>query len=241
VTQYGRQPDIIGGGRIAYNGVGGSKDNLNAVNLDGSGWVAMSNHPEDAYPSWSPDGQTAVFYSSASAGENRLFSLPTTARNQEPNPLHYSGQGLLGQFPTWLSNSRVAYNGCGFQWGKGGMCGIWSVNATGEDPQRVTDNSSDRPTNSRGGRLLFTRPATGGSDVYVTSDTGGPAINLTNGSGEDFGASFSPDGRYVTFMSNRDGWGIWVMNADGSGQHKVASVAGGFGANWAEERISWGP
>jgi TolB protein len=241
VVPNGRQPAIRTDGRIVYNGVGGGKDNLNGVNLDVSEFTSMSNHTEDAYPSWSPDGAFVVFYASATAGGNQLFTLPAGARNQEPASMQYNGSGLLGQFPTWLSNRRVAYSGCGYQWGSGGLCGIWSLNSDGTDPQRVTDTGDDRPTDSGAGRLLFTRQAGGNTDVYVTSDTGGPAVNLTNNPNQDFGASFAPDGRSIAFMSNRDGWGIWVMNADGSDQRKLASVSGGFGTQWQDERLSWGP
>jgi len=240
VVSNGHQPALRSGGRIAFNGVGGGRDNLSAVNLDGSGLTTMSNHTEDAYPSWSPDGATLVLYSSAAAGENRLYTLPDGSREMEPDPVQYGGHGLLGQFPTWLGNGRMAYSGCGYQWGSGGLCGIWSVNSNGTDPQRLTDTGDDHPTDSRAGRLLFNRQAGGNMDVYVTSDTGGPAVNLTNSPSQDFGASFSPDGRSIAFMSNRDGWSIWVMNADGSGQRKLASVPGGFGAQWQDERASWG-
>ena len=35
--------------------------------------------------------------------------------------------------------------------------------------------------------------------------------------------AWSPDGRRIAFVSNRDGsYGIYVMNADGSGQRRLA-------------------
>ena len=60
-------------------------------------------------------------------------------------------------------------------------------------------------------------------------------------SSQDAGATFSPDGRFIAFMSDRGGgWAIWVMNTDGSNPQKLIDVPGGFGT-WEEERLAWGP
>ncbi len=50
-----------------------------------------------------------------------------------------------------------------------------------------------------------------------------------------------PDGRLVAYMSNRGGWSIWIINPDGSGQRKLIDVPEGFAADWAGERLAWGP
>lgn len=59
---------------------------------------------------------------------------------------------------------------------------------------------------------------------------------LTNSPGDDRYASYSPDGQYIIFESNRDGnWEIYIMNADGSHQKRLTR-------NDAEDRRpSWHP
>jgi Tol biopolymer transport system component len=71
---------------------------------------------------------------------------------------------------------------------------------------------------------------------------GGKAGNLTNSPSQDLGATFSPDGSYIAFMSDRGGgWGIWIMEADGANPRQLVNVPQGFGVDWSEERLSWGP
>ena len=49
--------------------------------------------------------------------------------------------------------------------------------------------------------------------------------NLTRNPGNDgprLGPAWSPDGRKITFVSDRDGtYEVYVMNADGSGQRRL--------------------
>lgn len=48
--------------------------------------------------------------------------------------------------------------------------------------------------------------------------------NLTNNSGQDRYASYSPSGDKILFESNRDGnWNIYLMDPDGSNQQKLTS------------------
>jgi Tol biopolymer transport system component len=47
--------------------------------------------------------------------------------------------------------------------------------------------------------------------------------NLTRNPAFDADPAWSPDGRKIAFVSHRDGsYGIYVMNADGSGQQRLA-------------------
>jgi Tol biopolymer transport system component len=135
----------------------------------------------------------------------------------------------------------VAYSGCDY-WAGGGRCGIWSVKADGSGPVSLTQNPQDRVTDANGSTLLLSSEGTGNWDVYeITDAAGSQPRNLTNSPSQDFGATFSPDGRCIAFMSNREGWGIWVMPAGGGAAQKLAAVPPGFGSGWSEERLSWGP
>jgi len=57
-------------------------------------------------------------------------------------------------------------------------------------------------------------------DLYTMPVTGGTATRITSGPAYDAQPKFSPDGRRIVFVSDRDGSdGIWVVNTDGSQPH----------------------
>src|SRR5713101_5778646 len=52
-------------------------------------------------------------------------------------------------------------------------------------------------------------------DIYVMPITGGAATRLTSGPAFDVQPCFSPDGREIAYISDRDGLSnLWVMDAD---------------------------
>jgi serine/threonine-protein kinase len=238
----GRQPDVRGDGRVVLNATGGGKDNLFGINLNGSEERMISPHPEDSYPQWSRTGESVVFYSTQQGdGKERIYIQWNTNRVEEPKMMQINGADAFGRDPTWLPTGRVAFSGCDY-WAGGSGCGIWTVNSDGSGPVSLTQRMQDRSTDANGSTLLFASAATGNWDVYAIADAAGSQPrNLTNSPSQDFGATFSPDGRCIAFMSDRDGWGIWVMPAAGGAAQKLVAVPAGFGSGWSEERLSWGP
>jgi len=59
-------------------------------------------------------------------------------------------------------------------------------------------------------------------DLYSIPMSGGKATRLTSGMAWDAMPRWSPDGRTVAFISDRDGGdNVWVVNADGTGLRKI--------------------
>src|SRR6266480_6219465 len=71
------------------------------------------------------------------------------------------------------------------------------------------------------------RSFTSGSDVYIVSASNGEMRNLTRGNGSNWNPSWSADGKYLAFLSDRDGGGkakLWVWEPSRDSLRKVSEI-----------------
>ena len=67
----------------------------------------------------------------------------------------------------------------------------------------------------------------------------GQVLRLTDSPAIDGLPTVSPDGRWVGFVSNRDGaWKIWYVPIDGGAAAPLVTINGDLG-NWIEQGIQW--
>jgi len=82
---------------------------------------------------------------------------------------------------------------------------------------------------SLSGRIAFDNH----EDVWTIDADGTNVIRLTDSPGPDFDPSWSPDGTRIAFRSERSGDPeIWMMDADGSDQHRLAA---GLSPAWSPD------
>jgi TolB protein len=79
-------------------------------------------------------------------------------------------------------------------------------------------------------------------EIYVMNADGGGIRNLTRNPANDFGPAWSPDARKIAFQSYRCGpkaqscdTRIFVMRANGDGQHRITRTHGDGGAAWSPD------
>ncbi len=250
VWEWARQPRFRrSDGRLIFDGDGQGKDNLWAVNLDGSDAREMSVHPEDGHPNWSPSGDRVLFdsefYTWGATAARRIWTIwtnDTAEKGIEPKSVQVAGRVIAGRSPVWLQNDWIVYTGCDF-WAGGGSCGLYTSPSWGADTARqLTTDPEDTAADSFGDRIVYASHTDGNWEVYAINFDGSGRANLTANPANDGMPTFSPDGRYVAFVSDRGGaWALWMMNPDGSAQTRLFDLPGSLGPDWTGERISWGP
>ena len=102
--------------------------------------------------------------------------------------------------------------------------GAWAINSAAWSPDSTT--------------LTVVLQSTGWDKLWQIPATGGTAKQLTKGTGEDENPSYSPDGRWIVFNSNRDlpeERHLWVVPAAGGSPHRLTSLAG------IETNPQWSP
>jgi Tol biopolymer transport system component/DNA-binding winged helix-turn-helix (wHTH) protein len=92
----------------------------------------------------------------------------------------------------------------------------------------------DDPSWSPDGSLLaFTSDQAGNRDVYVQRLQGSEITRLTDAPEHDWQPAWSPDGRLLAFRSERDGGGIYLISADGTGTRRV--LDSGYRPRWSAD------
>jgi len=241
LADYVHQPDISPNGKyIVVDGIGGGKDDLWSFKLDGSDWRHLTQHPDDHFPTWSPNDLVIAFSSSRQGdGVGRLYmdDAPISTDKTE---------FIIGDYPVLLPTWEVVFSGCDYGWGTGANCGLWRA-SKGHAPAQITGTPQDIPTDGTTDEVLFLRPDGDNWDIYRLPRTGGNPVRLTDSPGRDGPATYSPDGKTIAFLSDRSGtWALYTMNRQGGDTRKRLDLP--MGANydqaplpWSSERISWGP
>ncbi|TNF28681.1 MAG: hypothetical protein EP329_17375 [Deltaproteobacteria bacterium] len=111
---------------------------------------------------------------------------------------------------------------------------IYMMSVGGGEPTRLTfaGDYNYAPDWGSNGLIAFAAMEDGSSDIFTVTE-GGQIARLTQNQGNNKDPSWSPDGRYVAFVSQRsEGTGIYVMSADGRYQTMIAPGGGVSNVAW---------
>lgn len=96
--------------------------------------------------------------------------------------------------------------------------------ATGRIQQLTSDRKNiDEVCWTRQGEIIFSSNRSGNMNLWIIPAEGGEAIQLTRGSGPDYGMKISADGSRLLYYQQMQISNIWLANFDGSGAHALTS------------------
>src|SRR5262249_45922405 len=81
--------------------------------------------------------------------------------------------------------------------------------------------------------LAFISKQSGTRQIYIIAIDGSGLRQLTDGNDEVYGLMWSPDGQHIIF--NRSDYKLYVINADGTGQHQLQSTSSDEMAVWSPD------
>jgi Tol biopolymer transport system component len=237
-------------GRITFSS---GIDDVYVVKANGSGLRRLTNNPARDFDSaWSPDGRMIAFRSERD-GNTEIYVMAADGSGQRN--LSRDPSGDWG--PTWTPDGQVAWN-CARGLSFGFRACVERPNGSGLRMIPADTYVEYMDWSRDGTKVVFMsqEPGASGSDpdynIYTMNADGSDIRRLTTTPGEDGWPSWSPDGRQIAYATSRDDcrnskaagclrtgdigpfFDLWVMNADGSNQHRVTKEMAQF-MDWSPD------
>jgi Tol biopolymer transport system component len=209
--------------RVAYLTDQSGSVEINLVNETDRSTTRLTDYGSEVQSVlWSPDSQRLAFVSSHE-GNPEIYVMG--AEGMDLTRLTFnSAEDHLGDWSPdgeWLVFHSE---------GSGADSGMWLRNPTGVNLIHLTrGNDSDPVWSPDNQRIAFVRTQEDNQDIYIAEKPSDGTwrdeikeVRLTQGSTREGSSVWSPDGKFLAFVSFRDGSAeIYSMRADGSQQERL--------------------
>ena len=243
-------PDVTLQGDVAWSPDGTraafvDESGLVVMNADGSGREVIAESP-DGYMdvAWSPDGTRLAFAQFGGEGWDIYIMNTDGTGIQEPWSI---GPSLL--FLEWSPDGRQFLFGRELSVGDGFEDTLHVINADGTGERALTDGTdivSYADWSPDGSQIAFSRrpfPATGSPSSYnppwdiwiMRADGSNQRPLAADPDWSELHPAWAPDGTLIAFAGNAaDGFGLYVMNADGTDIRRIVGPVDTIGfPSWA--------
>jgi TolB protein len=207
--------------QIAFDVEQNGRRDVYVMNPDGTGVRPLANNEsaDESSPAYSVDGRIA--YEADVDGNREIYVMSATGSQKA----RLTQDSAEDESPSWSPDGRIVFAS---NRDSHPLFDLYIMNADGSKVERLTSSGANgAPRFSPDGAHIAFHS---GRDVYVLDVATRQLHRLTvetNG-GDGMCPTWSPDSRKLAFMSARNGrMQIFVMNADGSDQHPVVTMATG--------------
>ena len=207
--------------------------------------LALDGHGTNAHVGeWSTASSSFAYIFAGAPGASNILKIIDGNGSIADRYSSDTGGGLSS--PTWSSDGkRLAF----IKVSGNKDNPTWSFIVINSDGTKCGDqfecyNNISQGEHYRGGiswgkenLLTISYNTSGAPDVFTIYANGQGARNLTNNPANDIAPVFSPDGKQIAFMSDRDGgkWHIYVMNADGSNVRRLTDGTHDSTPTWSPD------
>jgi Tol biopolymer transport system component len=234
IAQQGSSPMVSRTGSLVYSDVPSNRTQLTWVNRSGKPISTIGEPQRQANPRLSPDGRTLAIEVREGTADLWLFDLERGIKTR------FTSDSAAESLGAWSpSGELLTYASI-----RGGSADLFSKHIHGGDPTLVagTPLRESDPDWSRDGRFLIYQAVSPNakSDLFYrqrrNDGTFAEPLTFLKTQANESAARFSPDGRYIAYVSDESGKNEVYVRDFPSGANKLqVSANGGSQPRWSRK------